>query len=134
MSSPSVTTALLWTLLSAWSSFAAAFVVVIRNESDSPVIPCVQQANGELQVFDPAGALPPIDKSIRATPSDGNSKRFDQVGAELSAAPEPPTRMSPAPEYPLLYERVYNNCNPWLRSSLMTAAEGPPPHPQPAFP
>ena len=58
MSSPSVTTALLWTLLSAWSSFAAAFVVVIRNESDSPVIPCVQQANGELEVLDPAGTVP----------------------------------------------------------------------------
>ena len=58
MSSPSVTTALLWRLLSAWSSFAAAFVVVVRNESDSPVIPCIQRKQDDLEVLDPAGAVP----------------------------------------------------------------------------
>lgn len=60
----------LWTLLSVWPSVAAAFVVVVKNGSDSAVIPCIQQANGDLEVLDPAAAVPSKGERVydNATP------------------------------------------------------------------
>ena len=94
-----------WTLLAVWPSFAAAFVVVVRNESDSAVIPWIQQASDDRQVNDPAGALP-----ARGTPLPGGT-------------PLPVGTMASGSDYEGVYERVYDNASPWLRSDLMGVKE-----------
>ena len=94
-----------WTLLAVWPSFSGAFVIVVRNESDSAVIPCIQQAGGKLEVLDRAGALP-----ARGTPLPGE-------------APSPVGTMASGSDYEGVYERVYDNASPWLRSDLMGVKE-----------